>query len=550
MGTITGFPITTVDSSLTGADVESALVAGKAVFDSGLTPEKVGDSISAASTFYVVKPTMTAAEIQAVIDAAYTLGGGPVLTDPKSTYTLDAGITIKRGVVFGNDGYFNVRNRDVKQYGLTTFELAASFAGAAITLAADGEGAQLRGIFLDASNQASGSGIVAEGSGTPSANRNNSVIRCCMVGNSAQYGFRIKRGIGGLRVHDIYGYNCASNNIEIEQDVVDSLFERMFSSDSAASGINTLSDSSRYYVIDTWSNAEQGMILDGGNNCIYRLQTDINLKEGLHVKNTRSKKRNNFYGITTLTNSEGNAGLYSEVKIDSAVQGLSFIGGTIGAYPSSGGAPGDAKFGVEYLGTSYNAIKLVGVNMPSDVFTASPMNGNAFRWLDISDAQDIGDTYLGAQLGNFSIGENLVTNPDLLNSAADWTLGVVTASEESATDLGVVGVLTPAVTDSTQNVDYTVLSNCEQYRGRKVSVSFAYYIDAAAADKGAILRFGSTPAATVTLSAAGEWRTAHFSADIGASATGSIVIRLQPKLSGDGATQEPLKLSFVSCVLK
>lgn len=535
-------PATAKTQTIGGQQVNTAEMTG-------FNYSKMYAAIEVASTFYVVKPSMNSAEIQAVIDAASVLGGGPVLVDPKAVYTLDAGITIKRGVDFGNDGYFNVRNREVSQYGLTRFVLAPGFTGAAITLAADGEGAQLRGIHLDATNQVSGSGIVADGSGTSSANRNNTVVKCCMVSSAAQFCFRFKRGLGGLRVSDIYGYNGGSNNIEIEQDVVDSIFERMFSSDSAGTGIYSQSDSSRYYVVDSWSNAESGTVLDGGNNCVYRLQTDLNKKEGLWVKNTRNKKRNNFYGITTLTNSEGNAGLYSEVKIDANVKGLSFIGGTIGAYPPDAGPLSDAKFGIEYLGTSNNAIKFVGVNLPSDVFTSSPMNGNAYRWCDISDSVDIADTYCGGHLGNHSVGENLVNNPDLLNAANGWSLGAVAASEESG-DLGVVGVLTPTTADTTQNVDYTVINNAEQYRGRKVSVSFAYQIHGSHLDKTSILRFGSTPAATVTLKANGEWNTAHFSADIGSAITGAIVIRLQVKSAGSGAIQHPLKLSSVNCIIK
>lgn len=509
-------------------------------------PEANVAAVKAGTSSYDVGATLN--ELLVEMKAA---GGGSVEFWPGGRIATSTTIIVRQGCQLLNQGRYSVGNRDnLKPYGLFRID-GVGTTDAVMKVERTCSGTLVRGIWIDGANAAGGDCFAVEGSGTTSPDRWNGQAEGLMLTNAPQHGFKIRMGVGGYHFANIYSYNPAGDCYNFADGCEDLQGNFFFGSNADGFGLYNQSASARFYQYDVWA-SNVGIYDEGTNSRHHFFQTDLNAEQGIYIGSGATRQQ--WIGGTTLSNSMGTAGALPEVTINGNVRGVNFSDTVFGTklatlYP---------RRAVEFLGTSNKGVVFSNCMAEPNAFaTGEIFNGQARRWCRIENFTgfaDIVGTTPGQRFDFPDVGQNLISNPDLQNGAADWTNSTpVTIADENNTTIGQCVVITPTTTDSDQFIDYQVLPAAELYRGRRIAVSLIYQSPSGNTQTKSVgVRIGVNAVQTYNITNHdGEYHNLVSQAyRIGSGDSGALVIRIRVKIAGQGAHQEILRINDVKLRLQ
>ena len=510
--------------------------------------------MKAGTSTYDAAPTLNA-----LIAEMAAAGGGRITAWPGGQIGASETLLIRRGVQLMNPGHFSVGTRSAgKAYGLFGIKGTASVSTALVQIDKNCAGTLVEGLLIDATDcQAGTDGYAVEGSGTSSELRFNGMARGLMIVGAPGNGFAIWQGVGGYQAENVYSYNATGNCFDFEIDCADSHFYRLFGSNAGGDILNNRASSMRFHACDFWSAAGRGIWDNGSNNRYYGVQSDLNAEEGIRFG--PGARRIIFAGGTLLSNSNGNGGASSEIHFEDGAERIMIRDSQIGSFPAAGGAPNFAAHALSFDGTAHSAISVRGCDFPSETFQKETFEAKAARWIEITEATDIGDSYSGRPLSFSSRDTNLVTNPDMQvqsSAVVDWTIvGGCTVSQVTDPDIGQACDITAVAADTDQYVEFVLTSNAIRWRGRRIVIA-ANVFNAASNSYNKFFQLTLGASDTVTQGTSPlvpEDRIKHVILPqyrIGATEAGNLKIRVKVKTAGQGAHTETMRVNFVQAAVQ
>jgi hypothetical protein len=255
------------------------------------------------------------------IQAAINSGYKKIILKEGVTYKLSQTLMMAPNIILGSDGSYDQAGLNFS--GLSKIVLAKNFIGDAISFSKNDSSSELKGIFIDCTNQVQGDGISFK---TEKEVRNMNKINNVVVYKATRYGIFNSVGYKGNIYKNLYIKSSGSHGIYSQS--VDSLFDFVWLDGNGGSGIylprskDGNAGGNRYSNVDSWGNLEHGIVEEQSGDTWIRLQCDLNGKSGIILQNKANS--NIFIGLKLLSGRGENIAKYSSITFDDGDSGSPF----------------------------------------------------------------------------------------------------------------------------------------------------------------------------------------------------------------------------------